>query len=571
MSIMERTKIATDKLDDSTVLEPDVDFDPYKYQCGFGNHHSTEAIPGALPAHGSNLPQKCPYGLVAEHISGTSFIASRETASNVWLYRERPAVAHDPAKPVQEAHQIRASFLPTNQDVSFPPTGHAWGPLTTAPYKQPAWPGLFGTAPLDGEAVDTTFIQGLKTIGGHGDPTLKDSKGLAVHQYAFNEDMDQEAFANHDGEFLLVPQHGTLDIKTELGMLRVKPGMIGVIPAGIRFSIAIVRPGRRIVGAAARLLFRVQEEARGYVLEVFGDHFRLPDLGVLGANGLAHVRDFEYPVAAFDFHSPSASPSTLNWRITVKLAGRLSRYNQSHSPFDVIAWHGKYAPYRYNLANFAHMTANRDQLDPTAFTVLTVPSGKKSGESLIDFCVFGEKWAVVKDSLRIPYHHRTSATEIVGVIKGTYTGSVRPIEAGGLKFEQIFTPHGETYEAWKKDREDAHRPGVVCKGFLGFMFHISAPMGLTKWATEEHPDIRLDPRGLWSSMRSHLMDHIDEINANLKKVGRPSLYSGTAPGDRPSTDKKKKGSGMNLPTPPETSDWTMLASDVREALEKVQK
>lgn len=320
------------------------------------------------------------------------------------------------------------------------------------------------------ETGNITFIEGLKTIGGHGDSTLKDSKGLAVHQYAFNKDMDQQAFANHDGEFLLVPQQGTLDIKTELGMLRVEPGMIAVIPPGIRFSIAIIRPGPRFVGAAAGP--PPLEDARGYVLEIFGEHFRLPDLGVLGANGLAHVRDFEYPVAAFDFLSPSSSPLPSVWKITIKLAGRLSSYTQRHSPFDVVAWHGKYAPYRYNLSHFVHLTANSDQLDPTAFTVLTVPSGKKSGESLVDFCVFGEKWAVVKDSLRIPYHHRSSATEVLGIIKGKYTGSVRPIEEGGLKFEQSFTPHGETYEAWKRDREDAHDPVVVGEEFLGKLFQL---------------------------------------------------------------------------------------------------
>ena len=297
------------------------------------------------------------------------------------------------------------------------------------------------------------FIQGLKTIGGHGDATLKE--GLAVHLYGFNSDMGRQAFANHDGDLLLVPQQGVLDIKTELGVLRVKPGMIAVLPAGIRFSISIV--------PLASSLDDIK--AAGYALEIFGTRYTLPDLGVLGANGLAHVRDFEYPVAAFDF-SHSHYNLVPEWEITVKLAGKLSSYTQSHTPFDVVAWHGKYAPYRYDLTRFGHLTANTDQLDPTAYCVLTAPS-KWPGVSLVDFCVFGEKWAVVKDGLRIPYYHRTMATEIGGVIQGRYMGSVRPLEQGGLSFEQGYMPHGETYETYMKDSEAEHGPVKISEGYLG--------------------------------------------------------------------------------------------------------
>ncbi|KAM7213158.1 Homogentisate 1,2-dioxygenase [Rhypophila decipiens] len=514
-----------------------MELDPYKYQCGFGNHHATEAIPGALPRHGTNLPQKCPYGLYAEHLNGTSFISPRDTVTNVWMYRERPAAAHRAVSPVKEAYQIQASFLPINPDVSFTPLAHAWGPLTTEPSTDAA-----ADLSLDTQVKNTTFVQGLHTIGGHGDATLRE--GLAVHQYAFNADMCQQAFANHDGEFLLVPQKGTLDIKTEMGMLCVRPGMIAVLPAGIRFSIALVRSSHKHASQPEEEL----EEARGYVLEIFGSHYTLPELGVLGANGLAHLRDFEYPVAAFDFVS-SSQPSSAPWKIILKLAGRLNSYSQPYSPFNVVAWHGRYAPYRYNLSHFAHLTANSDQLDPTAYTVLTAPS-KYSGVSLVDFCIFGEKWAVVKDSWRIAYYHRTMATEVLGVIKGMYLGSVRPFEEGGLRFEQAYMPHGETYEAWKRDREDPHKPKMVGKDSLGFMFHISSHFALTKWAMEDHPDIRLEQPGLWDTMRSNLMDHIDEINANLKKAGMPILDA-SAMQVVPSADMKHP-KRSNLPTPPPT-------------------
>lgn len=338
--------------------------------------------------------------------------------------------------------QIEASFLTTNPHVSFTPLAYTWGPLP-APKTHTA----------DGSQNNVTFVQGLKTIGGYGDATLKE--GLAVHQYAFNADMHRQAFVNHDGDLLLVPQQGILDIKTELGNLRIRPGMISVLPAGIRFSVSIV-PDQANGNPRA---------AAGYALEVFGTRFVLPELGVLGANGLAHVRDFEYPVAAFDLDPPHQTQLP-PWEVTMKLAGKLFAYTQPHTPFNVVAWHGRHAPFRYDLARFAHLTANTDQLDPTAYCVLTAPS-KWPGVSTVEFCVFGEKWAVAKDTLRIPYYHRTMATELCGVIRGKYMGSVRALEEGGLSFEQSYMPHGESYETYVGETEAAHEATRVGSGYLG--------------------------------------------------------------------------------------------------------
>ncbi|KAK4443702.1 putative homogentisate 1,2-dioxygenase [Podospora aff. communis PSN243] len=487
--------------------------DPYRYQCGFGNHHATEAIPGALPRSGTNLPQKARYGLYPEHLNGTSFISSRDTVSNVWLYRERPGAPHSSPRSADRPHEIESSFLPTNPNVHFAPHTHTWGPLT----------------PLSN--TTTTFVQGLKTIGGNGDATLKE--GVAVHQYAFNADMHRQAFVNHDGDMLLVPQRGVLDIKTELGCLRVKPGTIAVLPAGIRYSIRTVpedsSPPTPVIAA-------------GYALEVFGTRFILPELGVLGGNGLAHVRDFEYPVAAFDLESLADTTHLPPWEITMKLSGRLYSYNQPHSPFDVVAWHGKHAPFRYDLSRFHHLVANSDQLDPTAFCVLTAPS-KWPGVSQVDFCIFGEKWCVAQDTPRIPYYHRTMATELVGIIKGEYKGKVRALEAGGLSLEQAYMPHGETYESYMRDAEAKKEPVKVMEGYLGFMFHVSGHVGLTGWARERHPDMRAERPGVWDSFRSHLLDHIDEANASLARAGMKTLQ-------RPQP-----------PTPPDSPAGTIVPPD----------
>ncbi|KAH8880510.1 putative homogentisate 1,2-dioxygenase [Thozetella sp. PMI_491] len=479
--------------------------DPYRYQVGFGNHHISEAVPGALPRNGTNLPQKCHLDLYAEHLNGTSFISSRDTVSNLWLYRVRPSVAHTPLRPSKPTSDIESCFLPTNPNVAFTPLGHTWGPLK---------------APASGEKI--TFMEGLKTVCGHGDPTLKE--GLVVHQYLFNTNMDRQAYVNNDGDFLLVPQRGGLDIQTELGHLRVQPGAIAVIPASIRFAVRIV-PGN--FNPDSQDSSQIESVAAGYALEIFGTHFALPELGPIGANGLAHVRDFEYPVASFELDPPAASSEEASlvlppWVITIKLAGKHYNYTQAHTPFDVVAWHGCYAPYKYDLSRFHHLTANTDQLDPTAYTVLTAPS-KWPGVSLMDFCIFAEKWAVAQNTIRIPYHHRTMATELVGIIKGKYGGSVRDLEAGGLSFEQSYMPHGESYEAWMRARESEQGAMKVGEGFLGFMFHVSSHVGLTKWATERHPDIRMEVPGFWDSLQGHFVDNTAEINETLAAAGMPTL------------------------------------------------
>lgn len=351
--------------------------------------------------------------------------------------------------------KVESCFLPLNPRVDFTPLSHTWGPFRS-PARQAS---TFGPPSDRDERV--TFVEGLRTLCGHGDPTLKE--GMAVHNYAFNTDMTRQAFVNNDGEFLIVPQHGILEIQTELGYLRLGPGSIAVIPAGFRFSVAIANASET-------------STASGYILEIFGTRYRLPELGPLGGSGLAHVRDFQYPVASFDvdFDHPAgtwAAPAgshayVSDWTVVTKLSGKTYIYTQPHTPFDVVAWHGRYAPYKYDLSCFNHLTANSDQLDPTAYTVLTAPS-RWPGVSLVDFCVFGEKFAVARETLRIPYHHRTMATELVGIIKGKYGGSVRKLEAGGLSFEQGYMPHGETYECWQRESERQLAAEVVGKDYLG--------------------------------------------------------------------------------------------------------
>ncbi|CAN8099928.1 unnamed protein product [Discula destructiva] len=500
--------------------------DPYRYQHGFNNHHSSEAFAGALPRNGTNIPQQHPYGLYAEHLNGTPFVSSRESVSNVWMYRVRPSVAHRSLRPCIADTEVESCFLPTNPDVDFMPLTHTWGPLrdpSTSPPTSPSHNGSqegprYTSQPFSNAipshntpAKSTTFLTGLHTLAGNGDPTLK--SGLAVHQYAFTGDMTRQALTNHDGELLLIPHQGTLDVQTELGYLRVPPGSIAVLPAGIRFSVALASfPGT----------------ASGYALEIFGTRFALPELGPLGGNALAHVRDFMYPVASFDLdfdtplppHAERAEPG--DWEIVTKLAGKFHSYTQPHTPFDVVAWHGRYAPYKYDLARFGHLTANVDQLDPTAYSVLTVPSPSSTPShpvSLVDLCVFGEKWAVARNTLRIPYHHRTVATEMMGILRGTYGGSTRRLEAGGMSFEQAYMGHGETYECWKAQGERGPLgPEVVGRGALSFMFHVPGHVALTRFARERHPDIRLEDPSIWTTLRAPFIEKLSEASRALERM-----------------------------------------------------
>jgi homogentisate 1,2-dioxygenase len=94
--------------------------------------------------------------------------------------------------------QVEANFSLSNPKVSFIPTQFAWDPFTIPPST---------------EIVD--FVDGLKTIGGQGDPTL--SEGVAVHMYMANSSMANRAFSNNDGDMLILPQQGRLDIQTEHG------------------------------------------------------------------------------------------------------------------------------------------------------------------------------------------------------------------------------------------------------------------------------------------------------------------------------------------------------------------
>ncbi|MEO8367585.1 MAG: homogentisate 1,2-dioxygenase [Candidatus Solibacter sp.] len=398
-----------------------------RYQSGFGNEFATEAVAGALPV-GQNSPQQAPLGLYAEQLSGSPFTAPRAANKRTWTYRIRPSVTHRPfiEHPGGLVRGGPFDELPT------PPNQMRWDPF-----------------PIPETATD--FVDGLVTIAGSGDPSTQ--TGVAVHVYAANASMQGRYFYNADGELLLVPQQGRTRIATELGVIDAAPGEICVIPRGIKFKVELPE------GAS-----------RGYVCECYGAPFRLPELGAIGANGLANARDFLTPVAAFEDIDAECT-------IVAKFLGKLWVAEIDHSPLDVVAWHGNYAPYKYDLARFNCInTVSFDHPDPSIYTVLTSPSG-------VDFAIFPPRWLVAEHTFRPPWFHRNLMNEFMGLIFGVYDAKAEGFLPGGASLHNCMSGHGPDAETYERACIAELKPHYL-KDTLAFMFETQLVLRPTRFALE---------------------------------------------------------------------------------------
>ncbi|OXU17585.1 hypothetical protein TSAR_014480 [Trichomalopsis sarcophagae] len=432
--------------------------DELKYLTGFGNEFSSEdeRCPGALPV-GQNSPQKCPYGLYAEQLSGTAFTAPRLENKRTWFYRIRPSVNHE-------------VFEPMN-DVAVHLT-HEWDKIPPNP-NQLRWKP-FDVPTRQGPEVD--FIEGLHTVCGAGDARTR--AGIAVHVYLCNASMKDKAFYNSDGDFLIVPQLGALYITTEFGKMRVEPNEICVIQRGMRFSVSVFGP------------------SRGYILEVFDNHFELPNLGPIGANGLANPRDFQTPVAWYEDKDTA-------YKIVNKYQGKLFVANQDHSPFDVVAWHGNYVPYKYNLDRFMVINSvSFDHCDPSIFTVLTCPSAKP-GTAIADFVVFPPRWSVQEHTFRPPYYHRNCMSEFMGLIKGRYEAKEEGFQPGGGSLHSMMTPHGPDTNCFEGASNAELGAERIADGTQAFMFETYYGLAVTEWATRLSGKLDADYYKCWQGLRKH--------------------------------------------------------------------
>lgn len=401
---------------------------------GFANHVATEAVAGALPI-GRNSPQHPPYGLYAEQLSGTAFTAPRAENRRSWLYRIRPAAQHGPFAPYAGAKAFRSAPF---DEVPPSPNRLRWDPM-----------------PVPAEPVD--FVDGLITHAGNGDVGM--GAGIAIHHYAANRSMAGRVFFNADGEMLFVPQQGRLTLVTELGIMALEPLQVAVIPRGVRFRVELP-----------------DGVARGYVCENYGALLRLPDLGPIGANGLANPRDFETPTACYeDREEPT--------ELIQKYQGGLWVTGMDHSPLDVVAWHGNLAPYRYDLRRFNTInTVSFDHPDPSIFTVLTSPSDT-AGTANVDFVIFPPRWMVAEDTFRPPWFHRNVMNEYMGLITGAYDAKAGGFAPGGASLHNCMNGHGPDRASHEAATSAALKPHRI-DNTMAFMFESRYPIRPTRHAME---------------------------------------------------------------------------------------
>ena len=421
------------------------------YMPGFGNDFETEALPGALP-QGMNSPQKCEYGLYAEQLSGTAFTAPRGQNERTWCYRIRPSVKHTARFEKIDLPYWKSAPCVDPDVISL--GQYRWNPVPT---------------PKD---VALNWITGMRTVTTAGD--VNTQVGMATHIYLVNESMEDEYFFSADSELLVIPQEGRLRFCTELGVIDLEPKEIAILPRGLVYRVELV-----------------DGPARGFVCENYGQKFDLPGRGPIGANCLANPRDFKTPVAAFeDKEVPS--------KVTIKWCGQFHETHIGQSPLDVVAWHGNYAPCKYDLRTFSPVGAILfDHPDPSIFTVLTAPSGQP-GTANIDFVLFRERWMVAENTFRPPWYHKNIMSELMGNIYGVYDAKPEGFVPGGLSLHNMMIPHGpdpEAFEGASNTKLEAEK----LDNTMSFMIETRFPQHLTEYAAKEAP-LQEDYIDCWTAM-----------------------------------------------------------------------
>jgi homogentisate 1,2-dioxygenase len=426
------------------------------YMSGFGNGFETEALPGALPV-GRNSPQRCAYGLYAEQLSGSPFTAPRASNERSWLYRIRPTVCHF------------GDFRPADMGL--------WRTAPCHEVEVPIAPMRWGALPVP--ETPQTFVQGVHTITTAGDAGTQ--SGMGAHVYLVTRSMVNEYFYNADGELLFVPQSGALRLATEFGRIDIAPGEIAVIPRGVKLRVELID------GAA-----------RGYLCENYGGAFTLPERGPIGANCLANPRDFLTPHAAYEDRD---TPSTMY----VKWGGRLWQADIGHSPLDVVAWHGNYAPYKYDLRRYSAVgPVLFDHADPSIFTVLTSPSDTP-GTANIDFVIFPDRWTVAEDTFRPPWYHMNVMSEFMGLIYGQYDAKPQGFVPGGFSLHNMMLPHGPDVDAFEHASTVPLQPKKL-EGTMAFMFETRFPQRVTAYAADS-PALQREYAHYGRALRKHFTPH----------------------------------------------------------------
>ena len=420
------------------------------YMPGFGNDFETEALPGALP-QGQNSPQKCEYGLYAEQLSGTAFTAPRGQNERTWCYRIRPSVKHTARFNKIDLPYWKSAPHIVDDVISL--GQYRWDPT-----------------PIREEKL--TWLTGMRTMTTAGD--VNTQVGMASHIYLITQSMEDEYFFSADSELLVVPQQGRIRFATELGIIDLEPKEIAIIPRGLVYRVELL-----------------EGPARGFVCENYGQKFDLPGRGPIGANCLANPRDFKCPVAAFEDREVES-------RVVVKWCGQFHETFIPQSPLDVVAWHGNYAVYKYDLRTYSPVGAILfDHPDPSIFTVLTAPSGQP-GTANIDFVLFRERWMVAEHSFRPPWYHKNIMSELMGNIYGVYDAKPKGFVPGGVSLHNMMLPHGPDRNAFEGAANEELKP-VKQDNTMQFMFETRFPQHLTEFAANEAP-LQDDYIDCWDSL-----------------------------------------------------------------------
>ena len=417
------------------------------YQTGFGNELESEAVAGALPL-GQNSPQQHPLGLFSELISGTTFSAPRALNRRTYLFRVRPSVIHG----------------------RFVPTAHPT--FLTPPLGLPPSPNQLRWDPWPMPSDPTDFLDGIATICGNGAPSGQ--QGMAIHVYRANRPMTDRFFVNADGEMLLIPDRGGLEVATEMGRMEVHPGELALVPRGVRFRAD-----------------PIDADARGFICENYGLPFRLPELGLIGSNGLANAADFQIPEAAFEVRE---QPCTL----INKFDGHFWSAALPHSPLDVVAWRGSYVPYKFDMRRFVAMgTATVDHPDPSIFCALTSPSDDVLGGNA-DLMVLPPRWAVAEHSFRPPGFHRNCVAEFLAIVVGQHEAKASGFQPGGTSLHNHWAAHGPDAETYELGRVASQAPRKI-DGSLVFMIETRRPLQLSPMAAEA-PQLQPSYADGWQAM-----------------------------------------------------------------------
>lgn len=408
----------------------------------------------------NHYPNNAPFGCRVEKISGTAFVAPRQYNLQTYLYRAESSFFHNEFEPYN--HHL--DFANPSTPKHLNPNSHQWPNFVV------------------GGSGDWTE---QRLVGSNGAPNQK--SGLAMWVFNVKKNMEaQTAFASLDGEALIVPQSGSLDITTELGKMLVRANEIAVIPRGMRYHVDLVDG----------------KPCRGYVCELYQGHFRLPELGIIGSTGLANARDFEIPKAFYDgtlvpdetfakgvIAVGSAGPG--GWKILSRLDRKMWICEQPTTPFSVIAWSGTLYPYKYDMSKFNLLTnAAFDHHDPSLFVILTAPAfGKEPNTAVIDFAALTPRWEVSQDTPWIPWYHRNTMQEFVTPV---ISDPSLPINDSpdfapfGAWLNGSMVTHGSNEEEFAQWRNKSMNvPEILMNdGVTICMFETELPLLLTDWALD---------------------------------------------------------------------------------------